>query len=224
MRIMRSLAATAGMLILLTGTASAQKDWTGQFNMGGAIPTGAMDSVLTGGFSWGFGARYSPADAAWGIRLDIRTTRFGGKEENLQEILDKFGAEDAYARTWDFTVQGEIGMPKDAKFRLYAIGGGGYYNRYAALTSPTLVGGCYWDPWWGYICGTGTADEILVSKSDWAWGLNAGGGFSFQAGRGASIFVEGVYNIMYTKDTNTGEGSTGANNTTWMPIYIGVRF
>lgn len=226
MRSMRSLATTAGLLLVLTGTASAQKDWTGQFNLGGAVSMGAMDSVLTGAFSWGFGARYSKADSPFGIRLDVRTSRFNGRTENLQPILIKYGAEDAYARTWDFTLQGEIGMPKDAKFRLYAIGGGGYYNRYAALTQPTIVGGCYWDPWWGYICGSGTADEIIVSKSDWAFGLNAGGGFSINAGRGASIFVEGVYNVMFTKDTQHGEGagSTGGNNTTWMPIYVGVRF
>lgn len=225
MRILRSLAATVGMLAILTGTASAQKNWTGQFNLGGAISMGAMDSVLTGAFSWGFGARYSPADAPWGLRIDIRTTRFNGRNENIQPLLDKFGASDAYARTWDFTLQGDIGTSTANKFRAYVIGGGGYYNRYAALTEPTLVGGCYWDPWWGYICGSGTADQILVSKSDWAWGLNGGAGVSLKTGRGASVFVEGVYNIMYTKNSNENTGTTGTgNNTTWMPIYIGVRF
>ena len=226
MRGIRTLTAAAGMMVVLAGTAVAQRNWTGQVNAGAPIAMGKTGDVVTGQFSWGAGVRYSPADAIWGLRLDVRNSRFDAKNSAIQPLLDKYGATDGYARTWDFTLQGEVGMPKEGKFRVYAIGGVGYYNRYAALTNPTLVGGCYWDPWWGYICGSGVADEIVVKKDTWDFGVNGGAGISLNVGRGASIFVEGVYNVMFTKsNTDNTAGSTGSgSNTEWLPFYIGVRF
>lgn len=223
-RSLRTLIVSAGVMVALAGPASAQKPVTWQINAGYPIAVGTTSDFMTGQFSWGAGLRYSPPDAAWGLRLDVRNSRFDGKTEALQAILDAFDATGASARTWDFTLQGEIGMPKDAKVRLYAIGGVGYYNRYGKLTEPALVTGCYWDPWWGYICGSGVAEETVVSKSDWAFGVNAGAGISFNAGRGASIFVEGVYNLMFTANSDPDNPSASGSNTTWMPIYIGVRF
>jgi hypothetical protein len=57
-------------------------------------------------------------------------------------------------------------------------------------------------------------DDIIgdVDESDTKFGINAGAGFDFKAGS-AGLFIEGRFHNVFTPD----------NNTTFIPITIGVR-
>jgi len=233
MRGIRTLTAAAGMMVVLAGTAAAQRNWTGQIFAGYPVPVSSnLTDYTSGSFSWGGGVKYSPEDAVWGIRFDIRNSRFSGDEAAIRQlIIDSTGVspeeaytKDGYFRTWDFTLAGEIGTPKANKVRVYALGGVGFHNKYSALTEPTVVGGCYWDPWWGYICGSGVADEVVAHRSNWEFGFNAGGGVSLNVGRGARVFIEAVYTSIGGSTVTTTDGERKSKSVGYVPIYIGVSF
>jgi opacity protein-like surface antigen len=118
-------------------------------------------------------------------------------------------------------------MRNDKQFRLYGIAGVGYGNIYGALTEPELVSGCYWDPWWGYICGTGTVDEVIVENDRWDFSGRVGAGASYKFGTwGPTLFVEGRYSLIFTGgETRPNDPqSRETTNTAWLPIMIGIRF
>lgn len=220
------------MLVSTAATAAAQQwgAWGGQAYAGYATPISeGLKNYTNGGFSWGAGLRYSPEDAIWGIRFDVRNTRLGGDESAIRNTLDSLGIEESYNkdgffRTWDFALAGELGTSKDNKFRAYVLGGVNFSNKYSAITEPTLVGGCWWDPWWGYICGSGSADLVLAKRNNWEFGFNAGGGISVDMGRGASLFLEAVYTNIGGSTVDTDAGNQKSKSAGYLPIYFGVRF
>lgn len=230
MRLMRTFVTAAALIAGVTGTALAQRNWGGQFYAGYPIAVSTnLTNYTSGSFSWGGGAIYSPEDKPWGIRFDIRNSRFSGKESAIRKTLDSLGLseaynKDGYARTWDFALAGEIGTAKANKIRPYILGGVNFSNKYAALTEPQAVGGCYWDPWWGYVCGSGVADAIITDRNQWEFGFNAGGGISMDVGRGARLFLEAVYTSIGGSTTSTATGDKTSKSVAYVPIYFGVRF
>ena len=230
MRGTKTFIAAAGMLFVLAGTAAAQRNWGGQVYAGYPIAVSSgLSHYASGSFSWGGGAVYSPEDKAWGIRIDIRNSRFNGKDDVIQKKLDSLGLseaynKDAYARTWDFALAGELGSPKSKKTRVYALGGVNFSNKYSALTEPTAVGGCYWDPWWGYVCGSGVVDEVVAHTNVWEFGFNVGGGVSMDVGRGARVFLEAVYTSIGGSTVTSGTNTKKSEKVGYVPIYLGVRF
>jgi hypothetical protein len=223
----KSLWYGAALLTLASTPAAAQKAVTGMFYGGVPVPMGTTADYVGPKFSWGGGVRYAKPTSPFAIRFDIRNSRFAIHEEIFtgnpdSPILNV--ADDGYARTWDFVLSGEIGMRNDKPFRLYGIAGVGYYNRYAALTDAQLASGCYWDPWWGYICGTGAVDVVLVDKSDWDFGFNFGAGVSLKLQNGPVLFLEGIYNTVNFAEGGEGQGTSSSSSTTWMPIVFGIRF
>jgi opacity protein-like surface antigen len=206
----------------VSSPATAQKAVTGMLYGGVPVPLGTTSDYVGPSFSWGGGVRYAKPASPLAIRFDIRNSRFNIHDEffNPTQLV----VDDGFARTWDFVLSAEIGMRNDKPFRLYGIAGVGYYNRYAALTDAELVSGCYWDPWWGYICGTGTADLIVADKSDWDFGFNFGAGVSLRLRNGPVLFLEGIYNTVNFASGDSNQGSNSATSTTWMPIVFGIRF
>ena len=230
MRWSRTIAAAAVLLAATAGSVAAQQNWGGQVYGGYGIPiSDNLNNYTSGGFSWGGGVRYSPTDAVWGIRFDIRNSRFGGDAAAIQKTLDSLGIseaynKDGYVRTWDFALAGELGTSKDNKLRGYVLAGVNFSNKYAALTEPAVYSGCYWDPWWGYVCGSGVADEVVANQNVWEFGYNVGGGVSMDMGRGASLFLEAVYTNIGGSSVDTPSGSKTSKSLGYVPIYLGVRF
>ena len=207
--------------VLGAGNASAQREWGGTFYGGVPVPMGTTADYVGPKISWGGGVRYAKPEAPWALRFDIRNSHFDMHEEQFQghAIVD-----DGFARTWDFVLSGEIGMRNDKPFRAYGIAGVGYYNRYVAVTDAQLASGCYWDPWWGYVCGTGAVDAIIADKSDWAFGFNFGAGMSYKVQGGVTLFIEAVYNTANFASGDANQGSNSSTATTWMPIVFGIKF
>lgn len=219
----RVLLATITLSTLLAGTAAAQKsDWTGQIGFGFPVAVGSTADNLGTKYGWGFGAVYSPQEKPWGVRLEVNNSRFG--IEN-QEVIDFFDGKDGYARTWDIGLSFEAGTPKAKPARFYGIVGGAMVNRYAAVTEPAVGTGCYYDLLWGYICYPVSGDAILADGSKWNFMMKVGAGLSYKTSRrGPSLFVEATYNVAFTKNEEMATGGQSGHNTTWIPIYFGVRF
>jgi opacity protein-like surface antigen len=234
MRTLRTFAAAAVLIAGVSSTALAQRNWGGQFYLGYPIAVSSnLSNYATGSFSWGGGAVYSPEDKPWGVRFDIRTSRFNGKNDVIRDSIAAHpgpGGEigsynnDYYARTWDFALAGELGSPKANKTRVYALGGVNFSNKYSAATEPQAVSGCYWDPWWGYVCGSGVADAIIADRSEWEFGFNVGGGVSMDVGRGARLFLEAVYTSIGGSTVTSGGTTQKSKSVGYVPIYFGVRF
>jgi opacity protein-like surface antigen len=218
----KSLWYGAGILSLVASPAAAQqREVMGMFYGGVPVPMGTTADYVGPKFSWGGGVRWAKETSPFALRFDIRNSRFAVHEEVFQGNLI---VDDGYARTWDFALSAEIGMRNDKPFRLYGIAGVGYYNRYVALTDAELVSGCYWDPWWGYICGTGTADLVVADKDDWEFGFNFGAGVSLRLQNGPTLFLEGVYNTVNFPSADPNQANNSTVSTTWMPIVFGIRF
>lgn len=224
----RTWAAVAA-IAALAGTAQvaeAQRMWGGQVQGGIPTPMGALDDAAGSGFGWGFGARWAPEAKNYGVRLDIETSRFNIDNEALLDNV-AWRADDGFARVWDFQLNAEFGMRNDAKFRFYGLAGVGYGNIYAAVTDGQLATGCYWDPWWGYICGTGEVDAIIADGDRWDFSARFGAGVSYKVGTwGPTLFLEGRYSMIMTSGENPPSGVQGekTKNTEWLPIMFGVRF
>ena len=211
----------AAFLALSAAPAEAQKEWGGTFYGGVPVPMGTTADYVGPSFSWGGGVRWAKPTSPFALRFDIRNSRFNVHEEVFagHAIVD-----DGFARTWDFALAGEIGMRNDKPFRIYGVAGVGYYNRYVAATDAQLVSGCYWDPWWGYICGSGVADQVIADKSDWDFGFNFGAGMSYKVQGGVTLFIEAIYNTVNFASGDTNQQGNPSTATTWMPIVFGIKF
>ena len=224
--------AMVAALAMLAGTAQvAEAQWKmgGQVNIGAPIPFGDLNTAASPTFAWGFGVRMEQPGGNFALRLDAENARF--KIDN-PELLNNaaWEADKGLIRLWDFQLNGEFGMKNDAPFRVYGLAGIGYGQTYGQVTEGVVVGGCYWDPWWGYICGSGVADEILAKGSRWDFSARVGAGMSYQMGyAGPKIFVEARYSQIFSggeKNPNPAPASSGTKvgHTGWMPISIGIRF
>jgi hypothetical protein len=215
----------------LAGSAQvAEAQWAlgGQVNLGAPVPFGVLDDAAGPSFAWGFGLRMAPPTGNVALRLDIENARFNIDNAALLEN-DAWSADAGSGRIWDFQLNAEFGMKNDAPFRIYGIAGIGYGQLYANVTEGVLVGGCYWDPWWGYICGSGVANEILAEASRWAFSSRVGAGMSYKVGySGPAVFVEARYGMLFTGGESAPEPSPYSGRETqsakWMPISIGLRF
>jgi opacity protein-like surface antigen len=219
------LAVTA-LALSATAVTAQQRAWGGLVQGGIPVPMSDFDNAVGSAFGWGFGARYAPEAKNFALRLDIENSRFNIDNPDILSNA-AWDADDGYARIWDFQLNGEFGMRNDAKFRLYGLAGIGYGNVYAAVTNGTLASGCYWDPWWGYICGTGVVDEILADGDRWGFSGRVGGGASYKIGTwGPTLFIEARYSMIMTGGDTYENDPQGreTKNTTWLPVMFGVKF
>jgi hypothetical protein len=113
---------------------------------------------------------------------------------------------------FNHSLQGRVGV--------YAIGGGGWYQRHVD-TSPTqfLPGGTHCEPaWalWGITCTNGFTDvaQTLSSHTVDGGGYNFGGGFTYRLHKQARLYVEGRYHHAYTSDQHT----------SLFPVTVGLRW
>jgi hypothetical protein len=96
------------------------------------------------------------------------------------------------------------------KFGTYFIGGGGWYHRWTDLTKSTPTGsGITCDRawlWWGYACSSGavTANQVVGTSGENAFGLNGGIGFTIRVGEAPyRFYAESRYHYAPTKNINT---------------------
>jgi hypothetical protein len=114
----------------------------------------------------------------------------------------------------------QIDRIRGSAFGVYAIGGGGWYDRYMSLVknaSASAVG----TPclpiytWWDYTCSGGVVvSDTIARKGNHAGGINAGFGITFSLGHSFKFFTEARYHYAFNSNVAT----------TIMPVTLGIRF
>ena len=168
--------------------------------------TSSQDYVGDGGSSlhiqedlgWGFGFSYNfNQHFNLGMLFTWRSVPF----ESVAIDVDDPGNTNRYSgqmSTSTFGVSGEYNVLK-GRFTPYVNGSMGWLhvntNIFAGWTS-----GCWWDPWWGYIC-----SPFYSAYSDTNFSWNVGAGLRYDFSR--DMFVRGGYEL------NTIDGNSGADPT-----------
>lgn len=122
---------------------------------------------------------------------------------------------DVYAMTAEYMYRRE-----GARFGVYGIAGGGWYDRYAKLTQYTVAPGVvctpYWD-WWGYYCQNGyvSTNNTLATHGVNSFGVNGGVGFTIRLHpSGLKLYVESRYHF----------ANGGRISTQLLPVTLGFRW
>jgi hypothetical protein len=79
------------------------------------------------------------------------------------------------------------------------------------IPSGPPVGGCWWDPWYGYIC---TSSQPTYASTDFAYGAAAG----VRGEIGHAVYLEASYNVLWVDTNRAGTQSMDGARVTfgWM--------
>jgi opacity protein-like surface antigen len=87
---------------------------------------------------------------------------------------------------WNFT---------DGPFTPYVQAGIGWTNIDSNVADGPPTTGCWWDPWWGYVC-----RSSYSTYDDTNFSYGAGVGLRYEFGYGQRTFVKASYNIQIIDD------------------------
>lgn len=140
-------------------------------------------------FAWGFGFNYNAnerlqvgVDFGWNYLNYVST----GVDADDPTSLVRYAST---ASTGSLFVSGALNLlPK--KFTPFVNGAVGWSSIDTGITAG-YGSGCYWDPWWGYICGT-----YPVNYGTDAVVYRAGAGLRFDTSR--TVFLKIGYNHQWT--------------------------
>jgi hypothetical protein len=211
-----------GILFLLAicglgiAAASAQTFNRFNFNVGGGFGGALGDVGKFTGTSYngvaGGGVNFS---RAMGVKAEYMYFNLGFKDsvKANQSVLDATG------HVQSATLNLFYNFPLQDKFAVYAIGGGGWYQRSVDARRELLVKGSVCQPaWalWGITCTNGllATDQTLSSNTVSGGGYNFGGGLTYRLNRQAKIYVEGRYHHANTSDKHTSV----------FPVTVGLRW
>lgn len=184
--------------------ASAQTFRRYNFNVGGGYGdplgevgkyTGASYNVVGGG-----GLNLS---RSFGVKAEYMyyNLRFDGSVKDKQHLPDASGHVQSISLnlSFDHSLGGKWGV--------YAIGGGGWYQRLVDARSQVLAQGAQCQPaWalWGIKCdGLIVTPQTLSSHTVDGFGYNFGGGLTYRFNKKAKFYVEGRYHHANTPDQHT---------------------
>jgi hypothetical protein len=162
-------------------------------------------------FAWGFAANYNVNEkinlgTEFGWNLINYNANVTGDPDGIlgngdEDLVLLSGTSET--STWLFNATWHL-LP--TKFTPFAIGGIGWGAFDSEISTGNLVGTCWWDPWYGYVCGyypETYGDDAIVYR--------AGGGLRFDSA--GSFFIK----TMYTAQWNDFGESDG------VPAYHQIR-
>ena len=202
---------------LAIAAASAQNVNHLTFNAGGGFG-GALGNVgkVTGksydgvaGVGWNFTRRL-------GVRAEYMYYNLSFKDSVKRDQ----SLPDASGRLQSATLNLFYQVPLQGKLGVYAIGGGGWYQRHVQARSETLDDGAVCQPaWqlWGIACDTNNRvhpSQVLSDHTVDGGGYNFGGGFTYRIAKRTRVYVEGRYHHVYTPDGHTNV----------FPVTVGLRW
>jgi hypothetical protein len=193
-------------LTVLPQVAAQQKDFS-KFTMGGSIglsnPLGKSSDLFDVGYLATIGAGYNFSKKL-GVIAEYGYNRMGIDQkaaDALAGISSTTGsAVAATGKVWAITGNAIMRANRPGKVNFYGIGGAGIYQRRVLLSVTKTTG-----------TSTQTTSATLISS---AFGINFGGGFTFDAFKGFKGYVEARYHHAFTKDTDV----------QLLPISIGFRW
>jgi hypothetical protein len=196
--------------------ASAQTFNRFNFNVGGGFGGALGDVGKFTGTSYngvaGGGVNFS---RAFGVKAEYMYFNLGFDDSVKagQSLPDATGHVQSATLNlvYNHSLQGKLGV--------YAIGGGGWYQRSVEAQSHLLVKDTVCQPaWvlWGITCTNGllATSQTLSSNSVSGGGYNFGGGFTYRLNKQATVYVEGRYHHANTSDRHT----------SLFPVTVGLRW
>lgn len=188
-------------------TFNAGGGFGGAFGNLGKVTSKSYNGV--GGIGWNLTRR-------WGVRGEYMYYHlsFTDSVKRDQSLPDASG------RMQSATLNLSYQMPLQGRLGVYAIGGGGWYQRHVEALSQTLAAGTVCQPawqFWGIRCDTNNRvnpSQILSDHTVSGGGYNVGGGFTYRIAKRTRIYVEGRYHHVYTPDGHTNV----------FPVTAGIRF
>lgn len=165
------------------------RPWQYHFGVGYPTPLGETADKVDGKYHVLFGAVHNMTPAL-GLRLDAEYDQF----DATSPIIDLYKAADGHVYIWSGSADLQFTLTPRQPLKVYVFGGaGGHYKRFN-LTSPglELINVC--DFWWD-ICYPEviTVEKVRASRSEWAYGLNAGAGVGIGTRGGGYLFLEAKY-------------------------------
>jgi hypothetical protein len=203
----------AGALALTAAPAFAQiyetTPWHGRIGFGAAEPIGDSEKIADTGWNFTGGFAYEPIDKKLGVRVDFLWSWM----DLNNDIQTALGGNGGGAGINYMTVSAVLSSNRQRNLSFYAFGGGGLYKNWVHVEQIDAATGCYWDPWYGYICVP--TDVTTFHESEVNWGTGIGGGMNLALGTGSGgFYVEASYHSVY--------GDKG--NAEFVPVVLGFRW
>jgi len=188
-----------------------------QISGGPVIAQKSASTDLSGGWNAGAGFTWYPTRyIPFGVRVDGSYSRLDPTQSLLSQASSAAGTrvDSGTVERYGGDVDGEIDVPINSFARFYLLGGVGWYKtsysyRQEQLNEATFCG------WFGCESGWVHANPVVASSTtQWQLAKNAGFGFEFSMGPGASFFMEARYMRI---------GSAAARQD-FIPVRFGLRF
>ena len=213
--------AALALCCAVNAQAAIDKPVVGHVGFGPAFPQGDAGDTVESGWALHGGATWMSPSGPLGLRLDFGVDWFDIKRDVLNLIDTEPGSpltieapDNGDVRSWSGTVDLMWNPSNKGKVGFYLVGGVGiYYNQYGL--SENGYGTGYWCDWyWGYCYPTLVEGQYIIeSGNSWDWGLNAGGGVTFELSSGAELYLEATYHWVDTE-----------NSASWVPVTFGIRW
>jgi hypothetical protein len=181
--------------------------WHGRIGVGAAEPIGDAAEIADTGWNFTGGFAYEPLTSRMGVRVDFLWSWM----DLDQQVINLLQGTGGGVGINYMTVSAVLSSNRQRSVSFYAFGGGGVYKKWVDVYEPGV--GCYWDPWYGYICVPTNVSTFYQSETDWGAGI--GGGMNLALGTGTGgFYVEAAYHSIY--------GDKG--NAEFVPIVLGYRW
>lgn len=195
-------------LALLAGAATAAaQDREGTWDAGFTLFDTASESLeglnsglrVEGDLGWGFTTSYNitnrlaiGGDFTW-MSPDYEAFRL---IDNTPPVPDTEVSVDAELDVATLHLKGTFYFT-EGEFAPFIEGGGGWTRIDSNIADGAPTTGCWWDPWWGYIC-TSFYDTYAETQTSWTYGV----GIRWDAS--SDFYVKGTYSVLEV-DTNRSE-------------------
>lgn len=155
-------------------------------------------------FAWGFAANYNVNEKInLGTEFGWNLINYNANVINSDGDYSLLGGT-AETSTWLFNATWHLLPTKVTPFAIGSVGWGAFDSE---ISTGNLVGTCWWDPWYGYICGyypETYGDDALVYR--------VGGGLRFDSA--GSFFMKAMYTAQWQDFGNSDD----------YPAYHQIRF
>jgi opacity protein-like surface antigen len=191
-------------LLAISGVAAAQGDragtWEAGFSIadvGGDTLTGQRPGVtldVSDDFAWGGTVSYNMTN-----RLAVGGDFwFSSQDYTATRVLDNPGQSSASVSTeldvWTIQLKGTFNF-LDGPFTPFIEAGAGWTDVDSNIPSGPPTTGCWWDPWWGYICSS-WYETYSETRTSYLYGVGV------RWDMGSDMVLKGSYSLMNV-DTNS---------------------
>jgi opacity protein-like surface antigen len=197
------LSALLALSIGACGVASAQGDRAGTWEAGFSIADVSGDTLtgqrpgvtldVSDDFAWGGTASYNITN-----RLAVGGDFwFSSQDYEATRVLDNTGQNTVSVSTeldvWTIQLKGTFNF-LDGPFTPFVEAGAGWTDVDSNIPSGPPTTGCWWDPWWGYICSS-FYETYSETRTSYLYGVGV------RWDMGSDMVLKGSYSLMNV-DTN----------------------